>query len=168
MPLVLAWIVEAASGEQERAAELARNIVQADPSDGGRSFVLHNSICYLDKVEYAAMLLQSGKHRVAERMLADGKTLATTIFDQGMRNPGIYCVLAKIAALEGNEELALDYLETAVQSGFGAIEQLEVSPALHSLRDNPKYTSILNLIKARGQLELEKIRTLDWSRFEDA
>ena len=57
---------------------------------------------------------------------------------------GVLYNVACLNAVGGRAEPALDYLERAVQNGFGHKEWIEHDPDLESLRGSPRYQALLN------------------------
>ena len=56
---------------------------------------------------------------------------------------GVLYNLACIYALAGSSDEAIDYLDKAVQNGFGQREWLENDSALDSIREEPRFQALL-------------------------
>jgi TolB-like protein/Flp pilus assembly protein TadD len=157
-------------GKMEEAAALFRRASELDPADYQALNLLHLCMRSLGRDDGAqavsraalerserhmevhpedARALYLGAHSLlhvgdperamewAARALAIDPDENSTIYNVG-------CLYAQLG--DRNHGRALDLLETAIRNGFGQMEWLENDPDLVSLRDEPRYKSLLEFL----------------------
>jgi len=82
----------------------------------------------------------------------------------GTKSAALHYQLASIEAISGNTELALAEFQLAVEQGFSQAFIVRYDVRMDSLRDQPRFTSLLQQIEQRSKDAREEIMTRDFSQ----
>ncbi len=102
---------------------------------------------------HALYLLQTQRRSGDKLAAVETRERLETFFDkmreQGLRTPGTDYVVANLAALSDQPEQALAHLKSAVERGWSKLWWLEQDPAFDTLRSDPRYLNVINILQAR-------------------
>jgi TolB-like protein/tetratricopeptide (TPR) repeat protein len=150
--------LEEFAGDFNQARAHYAEALELDPNFFNREYPVWSDFCWVGAVNYAAVLYELGENELADEMLASGKAVVDAMYEQGTYNSAIHCVFAQIAALQGDSEKALDFLETSIEVGFrNKFSEFDDLP-FKSLQGNPRFESLKRVIDTKLELELQKIR----------
>ena len=78
--------------------------------------------------------------------MLDYRPVVMNRIDAAPENPNTYFELATIDAALGETESALDWMDTAYERGYRFVAGLDVDPAFDSVRDHPRWRSLMTRI----------------------
>jgi Flp pilus assembly protein TadD len=120
---------DGAQAVSRAALERSERHIEVHPEDARALYLGAHSLLHVGDPERAM--------EWAARALAIDPDENSTIYNVG-------CLYAQLG--DRNHGRALDLLETAIRNGFGQMEWLENDPDLVSLRDEPRYKSLLEFL----------------------
>jgi adenylate cyclase len=158
-----------AQGEIERSADLFKKAAAVRQDDFQSPMLQAQSLEMLGRTEEAAKATREGIRR-AERILVlnptDGRALSlgsVALYSDGQHaralawsdrslelyhtDPGTLMNAACLQAKMGNREKALDLLERVFARGYGKRDWVEHDPDYEILRDDPRFTVLLERLK---------------------
>ena len=100
------------------------------------------------RTRYACLLLKRGARALAMPLLAASEKAIRKMLAEGADTSMAHEELAAIHALRGEKEAALTEYERAYTAGWRFLTQTRLNPALESLRDEPKFQTLLERMKA--------------------
>ncbi|MCK5125191.1 MAG: hypothetical protein KAR42_02950 [candidate division Zixibacteria bacterium] len=81
----------------------------------------------------------------------------TAVINLGMTSSDVFYNMACCCALNGNNELALDYIEQAIESGYFNSDWLKKDSDLQSLRENSRWPDLVLKCEAANEAYLQSI-----------
>jgi len=124
------------------------NLLETVPVDGDWN------TAYLGPLAYA--YLQSDDEESYQRLIDEMQRVLAVQGNAGTNNFTRDLSQAQLAALTGNADSALGYLQTSFDSGLRRIPELD-SPIFENLRDDPRFTSIRRSMTAHLDAERAKL-----------
>ncbi len=106
-----------------------------------------------------------GRLNMSDEMLytlSQARAAVERIQDTGIEAAGVHYQLACIEALAGNVELALNEFQLAVEQGFSQAFIIRYDIRLESLRNIPKFTTLMQAIEQRNKAAREAIIALSF------
>jgi predicted Zn-dependent protease len=92
--------------------------------------------------EPAMMLIASKKYELAIQNLSTDTQLMPD-------NPGLLYSLARAYSLKGDRKRAIETLNRAIEKGFSSAAELEQNHDFDSIRDDPSFTKLVELLKQK-------------------
>jgi len=133
------------AGQSDKAMDHLRESEALSPVGG---WLIHSTDFLL-----AAALIESGRTDEAEGHIADGVAFIRQFGDEGDSGGFVDYDLAAAAALRGDRDDALSYLEGAFDGGLRYAVRAD-DPVFASLHDDPDYQAVM----ARFQADIDRMR----------
>ncbi len=162
-------VVYNAAGDYEGALAALDEALTIDPGSVQALLYRGVSLHYLNRPEearesFAALVAGNPDHLLAPfamvyeavecdrlRLVAERDARIHEAESVFKSNPDLWPFLfglADIAALRGDRDEALDWLEQAIRNGMRSVQLVAQDPALQSLRDDPRLQSILDRLRS--------------------
>jgi serine/threonine protein kinase/tetratricopeptide (TPR) repeat protein len=126
-------------------AESLYSALQAEEPEGGGNAGSYGSINYLSAL--ARVKVQQGDIEKA-RSFADKS--ATMVSAKGARDSETLYTLAATEAVKGRSNIALQFLESAINNGWIDYRSLKLDPRFDSIRTTPLFEKLLSDLDARA------------------
>ena len=172
-------------GEEDRARERARNLLERYPSDLRTLVVSGAALLFLGEVDealpllerayreaptmtamgqrvsvfYATALAHSGEEEAARGVAAAVRSDLEAALARGAEDMMLYHNLVATTAILEGPEASLPLLEEAMRTHGGAVRVLELNPIHASVRDHPRFQRALELARqweARERAKIER------------
>src|SRR5690606_36089762 len=178
-------MLELYRGNSEQALERARAIAAREPKNLEMRFHLSdvayladgselesvlaslveqsptNRLCSGESVRlrYAYVLQKRGETSRASSLTAEAERYARERIAGGDDSPVQRVELAATAALRGETDPALEWLEQAFEAGYRDYGALECDPIFRPLGGDPRFIDLLDRIRGDVQMQRERART---------
>jgi hypothetical protein len=110
-------------------------------------------------LRYAYTLRKRGESRRAADLVAEAERYARDRIAGGDDTPVQRFELAGTAALRGETDPALEWLERSFEAGYRDYGTLELDPIFRSLRSHPRFVRLLDRMRDDVKAQRERART---------
>jgi tetratricopeptide (TPR) repeat protein len=111
------------------------------------------------RLRYAYALQKRGESDRAKTLTAEAERYARERIAAGDDSPVQRIELAAVAALRGDADAAMDWLDRAFDAGYRDYGFLERDPILRPLASHPRFVSVLDRMRRDVEAQRERART---------